>query len=296
MRHSATRATCVVRVKHSQTRALATVMPELTLDDGTLYFERQGHGPPVLLIQGVGCIGRVWRPQVDELSDAFDCIHYDNRGIGQSTGDVSRLSIEQMADDALCLLDSLGIDRVHVVGHSMGGAIAVQLSLMVPARVRSLTLMCTVHRGKDVLTPTWALLRNGITTNVGTLAMRRRATARMLCSPEFLTEVGTDRAIELLSETFERDVAALPTIASRQIRALCRSDCSARLGELSMPSMVMAARHDPIGRPVLAERLKASLRPREFHLFEDASHALPIERRDRVNRLLRDFLTNSSSS
>jgi pimeloyl-ACP methyl ester carboxylesterase len=268
-------------------------MPKLALDNGTLHFERQGQGPATLFIQGVGCIGRVWRPQVDDLCDSFDCIHYDNRGIGQSTADISRLSIEQMARDALTLLDALGVDRAHVVGHSMGGAIAVQLALLAPSRVKSLTLMCTVHRGKDVLTPTWALLRNGITTTIGSRAMRRKATVKMLCSPQFLAEFGVEHAIELLSETFERDVAQLPRIASRQIRALSRSDCSARLSELTMPKMVLAGRHDPIGRPVLAERLKAALHAERFHLFEDASHALPIERRERVNRLLREFLDSN---
>jgi 3-oxoadipate enol-lactonase len=268
-------------------------MSELALDDGTLHFERRGQGPATLLIQGVGCIGRVWRPQVDDLCGSFDCIYYDNRGIGQSTGDISLLSIEQMAKDALALLDSLDVDCAHIIGHSMGGAIAVQLALMAPSRVKSLTLMCTVHRGKDVLTPTWALLRNGITTTIGTRAMRRKATVKMLCSPQFLAEFGVEHAIELLSETFERDVAQLPRVASRQIRALSRSDCSARLGELTMPSMVMAGRHDPIGRPVLAERLQAALHARKFHLFEDASHALPIERREQVNRLLREFLDSS---
>ena len=60
------------------------------------------------------------------------------------------ITVEQMAEDAVALLDALGIATAHVVGHSLGGTVAVQLALLAPTRVKSLSLLCTFARGKDV--------------------------------------------------------------------------------------------------------------------------------------------------
>src|SRR5215813_6930463 len=103
-------------------------MPFIKLKDATLYFELQGQGEPVLFIQGCGVAGSGWDPQVQELAGSFRCLTFDNRGMGRSVGATDKLSVKQMAADALALLDAMGWDRAHVVGHSLGGVIAQQLA------------------------------------------------------------------------------------------------------------------------------------------------------------------------
>ena len=71
--------------------------------------------PSILLIQGVGLVGEGWRPQVDDLSDAFEPVTFDNRGIGAGPALDGPLTIEQMAADALAVMDRLGVDRVETV-------------------------------------------------------------------------------------------------------------------------------------------------------------------------------------
>jgi pimeloyl-ACP methyl ester carboxylesterase len=124
-------------------------MPNLDTAGALLHYVRTGHGPPVLLIQGVGAIGNAWRPQIEALGDRYTLVSFDNRGIGRSTIRDGRFTIEAMANDALAIMDVEGVDRFHVAGHSMGGVIAQALALSAPARVKSLAFLCTFARGKD---------------------------------------------------------------------------------------------------------------------------------------------------
>src|SRR4051812_11451412 len=87
-------------------------------------YDVSGSGPPVLFIQGVGAQGAAWQPQTEALSAKFTCATFDNRGLGRSvpTGSVP-LTVEQLADDARAVMDALGWQSAHVVGHSLGGLI-----------------------------------------------------------------------------------------------------------------------------------------------------------------------------
>ena len=94
-------------------------MPILTTHGARVSYSRTGTGDAVLLIQGVGAIGNAWRPQVEALSQHYRVITFDNRGIGASSITEGALTIEGMAEDALTILNAEGINRCHVVGHSM---------------------------------------------------------------------------------------------------------------------------------------------------------------------------------
>jgi len=124
-------------------------MPILQTKNTPLYYEITGEGSPVLFIQGVGVIGEGWRPQVNGLSRKYRTMIFDNRGIGKSQPCAARLTIEDMAQDTMALMDEAGWKRAHVVGHSMGGLIAQQLALDHPSRVRSLSLLCTFAEGRE---------------------------------------------------------------------------------------------------------------------------------------------------
>ena len=124
-------------------------MPVLETAGAALHYTREGQGPPVLLVQGVGVVGEGWRPQIDGLADRFTVLAFDNRGFGGSTIRDGALSIESMAGDAIALVDALGFERFHVAGHSMGGVIAQAIALRATARVRSLAFLCTFAHGRD---------------------------------------------------------------------------------------------------------------------------------------------------
>src|SRR5690606_7336525 len=131
-------------------------------------------------IQGVGVHGRGWRPQVEGLSADFQCLVFDNRGMGASQPLGCPLTIHQLARDALHLMTHVGWESAHLVGHSMGGPIAIEMALIDRARVRSLSLLCTVARGRDATRLSGRMLKLGVLSRIGTRRSRRRAFLRMV--------------------------------------------------------------------------------------------------------------------
>src|SRR5262249_35234257 len=97
--------------------------------DCRLTYHVEGEGPPVVLIQGVGVHGNGWSPQVEGLKDRYRCLTFDNRGMGDSQPMGSKITVEQMAEDIGVLMNAEGWDSAHVVGHSLGGPVALQLAL-----------------------------------------------------------------------------------------------------------------------------------------------------------------------
>jgi pimeloyl-ACP methyl ester carboxylesterase len=265
-------------------------MPTLERNDAAIHYSLAGAGPPTLLIQGVGVIGAGWQPQVEVLREHFTCCSFDNRGIGKSTCVRPPDSIEQLAGDALALLDALGWARAHVVGHSMGGLIAEQLALEAPARVLSLSLLCTPASGRAGARPSPRVAWIGLRSHVGTRAMRRRAFVELVLPRVMWGDTARrDAWAERLAPLFGRDLADSPPIVMQQLRAMAKHDARARLPELAgIPTLVVSAREDPIAPPQAGASTAASIPGATHVVIEDASHGVPITHAPRINALLAD--------
>lgn len=256
-----------------------------------LAYEVRGDGPPVLLIQGVGVAGSGWKPQVDALSARFRCLSFDNRGMGMSQPISERLTVERMADDARALMDAEGWESAHVVGHSLGGPVALALALADPARVRSLSLLCTFARGRDATRLTAFMLWVGMRTRIGTRRMRRHAFLQLVMPPSALAAEDRDALAAKLAPLFGHDLADQPPVAMKQLAALRAYDATPRLSELAgIPTLVVSAEHDPIAPPASGRALAAGISGARFVQFAGASHGLPIHRAAEVNALLLDHL------
>jgi aminoacrylate hydrolase len=117
-------------------------MPMITIDGGTLSYDVSGAGPPIVFVAGLGEHGTYWMAQVAAFSSAFQVVTFDHGGVGASEGQPP-YKVEQWAAGTLRLIDHLGLDRVHLVGHSTGGAIAQVLAADHSDRVASLVLGAT---------------------------------------------------------------------------------------------------------------------------------------------------------
>jgi pimeloyl-ACP methyl ester carboxylesterase len=109
-------------------------------------WEERGSGHPLLLIQGLGYARWSWEPVVAPLAERYRVLFFDNRGIGESDKPAGPYTARQMADDAVQVLDEAGAGQAHVLGASLGGMVAQELAVLVPARVAKLVLCCT-HPG-----------------------------------------------------------------------------------------------------------------------------------------------------
>jgi pimeloyl-ACP methyl ester carboxylesterase len=256
------------------------------------WFER-GTGAPVLLVQGVGVHGCGWRPQVDDLSRDHRCLWFDNRGIGGSTPRGTTITVPQMAEDALQILDAAGVQRAHVVGHSLGGVVAQELALAAPERVRSLSLLCTMARGSDAgRTPGMAWL--GVQSRIGTRRARRRAFLRIVLPDRVLETADPDQLAAEYAELFGHDLAAHPLVEYLQLAALQRADTSSRLHGIRVPTLVVAARHDRIAPPRLGRALCDAIPGARFIEVPDAGHGAPIQVAVELNARLREHFAGAA--
>ncbi|MDO8677038.1 MAG: alpha/beta fold hydrolase [Acidobacteriota bacterium] len=254
-----------------------------------LHYTVRGSGPPVLFIQGVGVQGDGWLPQVDELSSDFTCISFDNRGMGRSQPVEAVITVDRLANDAAAILDAERVRSAHVVGHSLGGVIALRMALAHRERVKSLALLCTFSGGKTAAPMTRRLFWLGLRTRLGTRRMRRRAFLKLVMPPGEITD--GDEAAERLSRLFGHDIADQPPIAKHQLAALRQADLAPYLSELEgLPTLVMAGAHDPIGPPSAGSALAAPIPGARYIEVPDASHTLPITHADLTNRLLREHV------
>jgi pimeloyl-ACP methyl ester carboxylesterase len=262
-------------------------VPLIDTPGARVHYCAEGHGPAVLLIQGVGLVGEGWRPQIDGLRDRFRLVSPDNRGIGRSAVRDGRITIEDMAADALAVMDAVGADRFHVAGHSMGGVIAQEIALRVPGRVLSLAFLCTFARGPQGSKLTPSLLLTAIRMRIGTRPMRRNAFLQLVMPSDYLRRVDRDRLAEDLRPLFGHDLADQPPIAMKQVRAMSRYDASARLGSLGhIPTVVVSASGDRIAVPAYGRELAAAIPSACFVEIEHAGHGVTIQRATDVNELL----------
>src|SRR5260370_28410577 len=144
-------------------------MPRIAIGDCQLYYERHGAGFPVLFLSGLGGYGAFWRDQIPVFAKRFEVIVHDHRGIGQS--DHSRISytVDRMAGDVIELMDALGLERAHLVGHSTGGAIAQILAVEHPKRLASIVVTASWTKA-DAYFPRLFALRKEILVRLGPAA------------------------------------------------------------------------------------------------------------------------------
>ena len=127
-------------------------MPFVDLPTGIeMYYQVEGTGDPLLLIMGTAADHTTWAAQVEAYRHHYTVITYDARGTGQSTHppDVNDYSMRILADDAAALCDSLGVERAHVSGLSLGSATAQELAINHPGLVATLQLHCTWGRSDE---------------------------------------------------------------------------------------------------------------------------------------------------
>jgi len=267
-------------------------MATLIRPDTNLYYELSGTaGPPVLLVQGVGVTGEAWRRQVEVISQTCRTLAFDNRGIGRSLPCAGLISINAMAEDAFALMDAVGWESAHVVGHSMGGLIGQQMAIDAPGRVRSLACVCSFSRGKDAARLTLPVLWMGIRTRLGTRKMRRNAFLNILYSADRLRRSDLPKLAAETSSLIGRDLADSPPILMKQLQACARHHLRPRLGELaSIPTLVVSAEFDVIARPEYGKDLAAAIPGAEFVLHAGVAHGNLLEQPEWLNeRLLNHF-------
>ena len=256
-----------------------------------MHYEVAGAGSPVVFIQGTGVHGAGWAPQTAVLQDEYTCLSFDHRGMGASQPTGARVTVAQLALDTLALMDAQHWNSAHVVGHSLGGLVALEVALAAPERVRSLALLCTFARGRDATRLTPTMLWTGLRTRIGTRAQRRRAFLELVLPAGAPDDARADTIAGELAPLFGHDLADQPPIVMAQLRAMSAYDATPRLAQLGgLPTLVVSAEQDRIAPPPLGRAIAAGIPGADYHELAGAAHGMPIHRAAEVNALLRAHL------
>jgi pimeloyl-ACP methyl ester carboxylesterase len=279
-------------------------MPQVTLDSGiTLEYERDGRGEPLLLVMGLAGQLTDWPPEfVERLVEAgFDVIRFDNRDSGLSTmtdweppsrrktvmSMIMRrpvkgvgYTIDDMADDAAGLLDSLGVESAHVVGMSMGGMISQALTIRHPDKVRSLcsVMSNTGDRKNGNISP--KLMRAmGLPRDPSKeTAVEDAKRLWSHISGDHYDEAETERRIQA---SIDRSWA--PDGVMRQTAAIAGSqDRTAALATVATPTLVIHGIKDLLVVPSGGIATAAAVAGSRLLMFPDMGHNLPEPRQDEM--------------
>lgn len=274
---------------------MGTHDPIITHRGGQIAYRLRGAGPNVLMIQGVGVHGDGWLPQVEAMQSRFTCVTFDNRGMGRSDPPPKGepLTVQSMADDCAVLMQRLGWTSAHVIGHSLGGAVALQLALDAPQHVDSLSLLCTFASGRDAAPMTMRMLYLGMRTRLGSRSMRRSGFLQLVMSRRGIAATPDAGLLAVeLEPLFGHDLADQPPVVNQQLKALRAFDVSDRLNELAaIPTLVVTAAEDPIAPPRAGRRLAQGIPGARYVELDNASHGVPIEQPARMNELLIEHLS-----
>lgn len=260
--------------------------------DGTrLHVVEQGRGDPVLWLQGLNAPAAAWAVQLTHFSQSYRNLAPDARGVGQSDAPQGPYTTRQMAGDALAVLDTLELRRVHVVGLSLGGAVAQELALSHPERVRSLALLSTFAaqdpRSRALLQAWRALYPVAITTQELREAWEKQAYAWLFTERFWRSEANVRAAL--------RFAQAQPLQPPRgflgQVDAALAHDARARLPGLEVPTLVIHGALDQLSPVSNGEELARLIPGAELRVIPDAGHAANLESQRVVNTALRTLWT-----
>lgn len=260
-------------------------MPSVDVGGTELHYLRAGAGEPMLLIQGMSATHLAWgRPFLSPLEQSFECIVFDNRGMGLSGRAELPFTTADLAADAIGLLDALEIERAHVVGISMGGMAAQEMALAHPERMRTLTLGATYCGGPEgTLMDPEDLKMLATAMASGDRERVLRAMWEINLSPAF-------REDDSRFAGFRQMASALPSpreVILQQMRACGAHDTSARLVQISVPTQVVHGTADRLLGVGNGEQIAALLGV-EPRLLEDVGHLFWWEQPQRSAALIRD--------
>jgi pimeloyl-ACP methyl ester carboxylesterase len=246
-------------------------MPFANSHSAKIHYSVKGQAPrTVLLIMGLGGHANEWGDTfVDALAAHYRVITMDNRGIAQSASMTEKWTLEDMARDALAVLDAVGCERALVAGTSMGGMIAQLVAADAPERVEKLALMSTHFGGRESLPPTAAA--SALFTPMPGLSpgQMQRKSLEVLTGPGF-----AEAHPELLDQFADQreQVRTRARVFQAQFAAIVASDRSERVRSLRVPTLVLHGTSDQLVPVENGKLLAARIPGARLVLFEGVGH------------------------
>ena len=243
----------------------------------------KGSGPAIVFVHGIGARKTSWNKVCKYLEKDFTCICYDLRGHGDSPKGILPFSLESLVDDMEALRRKLGIQKIHIVGHSLGGMIGPAYALSFPENVVSISILSSAaFRTMDDKSKVNAVLQSMRDKGIGPILST--LTDRWF-TDDFIEKRSID--VELrLQQVIDTD----PDVFLEVFRIYAETEMSPWLSEINQPCLVLTGENDGGCSPRLNQLIADSLPNSELCILKNFKHSLLIEAPDKVGERVREFL------
>jgi pimeloyl-ACP methyl ester carboxylesterase len=263
-------------------------LPFIKVNDHEIFYEIQGEGIPVLLLEGLGYSTWMWKYQLPDFSKHFTSVMPDNRGVGKSEKLTGPYSIEMFAKDSISVMDQLGFDMFYVIGVSMGGFIAQSIAALEPERVKGIVLVSTSCGGKKSI-PMSKEVFDQMRLNLNGESSRDRI--RRTMSLAFTESFPTSKPDQFNSIIEDRMKSLQPEdqLIYQSLSSI-NFDSSVSNRNVKVPSLIVAGMEDKVLPWLNSLLIYKSIPTSSLILFKNQNHLLFIEEFVRFNKSVLDFI------
>lgn len=260
-------------------------MPKAAVDGIEIHYETFGDGPPLLLVPGLGGVGNYWTPQIKSFSECFTVIVHDHRGTGQSTRSEIFYSVDRMTRDLLGLMDALGIEKAHLVGHSTGGAIGQTMAIEHPDRIDKLVLYATWTKCDPFMRRVFEIRK--------TLLLDSGVEAYIKATPIFLyPDWWINQNADALEKADRDLIPGFPSaeIAASRCDAVMNFDRANQLSEIQACPLVLCAADDFLTPAYFSRELAEQIAGAELKILPRGGHCVSQTQPESFNEAVLNFL------
>ena len=262
-------------------------MPNAIINGVDLYYESHGEGVPLLLVAGLASDSQSWQPILPELSRNYNVIIFDNRGVGRTKPQDVKTSIQLMADDCIGLIKHLGLKSVNLLGHSMGGFVALDCAIRYPQYFSKLILAASSafisERNNELFRDWVSYLKNGMKTEL----WFRNMFYWIFTKRFFKNERELDVAVQL---AIEYPYPQTNIAFKNQVDAVKEFNCTKDLAGIKTKTMVICGKEDLLITPEDSSKALVSIPGARFFYVDHAAHAIHMEKPKEFANLIGLFL------
>ncbi len=262
-------------------------MPHTQCNGISVYYEVHGEGVPLILISGLGGDRTFWQPSIQVLSSHFQVVVFDTRGIGKTDAPTEPYSMTMFADDLACLMDTLHLEKAHILGFSMGGNIALAFAAKYPTRILHLIIavsFATMNKQTRLfLDAVLSIYEHGASTK-----QMFELIAPWLFSVQFLS----DPANAAFLHYDENEPDQQPLYAWRnQYLAQQQFDGTSLLSAIKVPTLILAGEQDRLAHLQDSEILAQNIENAILEIIPHSGHLINYEYPDLFHKHVLDFLS-----
>lgn len=266
-------------------------MPLTRANGIQLAYETHGAGEPLLLIAGLGYDRWMWSRVIPALADHFQVVAFDNRGVGGSDRPPGPYSAQLLADDTAALAQALGLERVSLWGHSMGGFVAQAMALTYPHLIHKLVLSATNYGGPNHVRISQQALLVLMDSRGDPLQRLRRGFA-VSTAPDFVARnpgfveewIAYRAANSVQPEAYEAQLAVGLGLMSEEA---CFEH---KLARVAAPALILFGEHDGVVPVANADLLAQKIPDSTVIILPGAGHLFPLEKPQEAAAVVRAFL------